>query len=157
MEDLRIVHLLGLDPHVMIGGAEIGFEQPFELGGDDAAHQHQRVHRKERVRLEFRDVVAAQEARGLERVVFRLVLDPAQRVGGRHVAGRLVHAAQQHRDVVELDASSLLNLGQREFGQIGIGAAEIEMELNLERSNHCTPPFRLRRFDRTILNRGESL
>ena len=38
-KDLRVVHLLRLDPHVMIGGAEIGFEQPLELGRDGAAHQ----------------------------------------------------------------------------------------------------------------------
>ena len=133
-EDLRIVHLLGLDPHVMVGGAEIGLEHALELRRNGAAHQRQRVDREERVHPELRDVVAAQEALGLERIVFRLVLDPAQRVGRRHVAGRLVDAAEQHRDVVELDAGALLDRRQHEFGEIGIGAAEIEVELDLERS-----------------------
>ena len=83
---------------------------------------------------------------GLERIVFRLVLDPAQRLGGRHVAGRLVDAAEQYRDVVELDARSLLDRRQRKFGEIGIGAAEIEVELDFERSCHGTPfPFAGRR------------
>jgi hypothetical protein len=45
-------------------------------GGHRAAHQHQRVDRKERVRPERRDVVTPDEARGFERLVFSLVLDP---------------------------------------------------------------------------------
>ena len=83
--------------------------------------------------------MAAQEALGLERVVFGLVLDPAQRFAGRHVAGRLVDAAEQDRDVVEFDARALLDRRQREFGEIGVGTAEIEVKLDLERSGHGTP------------------
>src|SRR6516165_12020657 len=37
-EDLRVVHLLGLDPHVVVSGAEIGLEQAFELSSNHAAH-----------------------------------------------------------------------------------------------------------------------
>ena len=48
-EHLEIVHLLRLFPHVMVGGAEIGLEQPFELRRDGAAHQHQGIDREERV------------------------------------------------------------------------------------------------------------
>src|SRR5271155_629243 len=40
-EDLRIVHLLRLDPHVMIGRTEIGLEHALELRGDGAPHQRQ--------------------------------------------------------------------------------------------------------------------
>ena len=76
--------------------------------------------------------MAAQEALGLERIVFRFVLDPAQRVGGRHVAGRLVDAAEQDRDVGELDAGTLLDPRQRKFGEEGVGTAEIEVKLDFE-------------------------
>ncbi|MGX1326946.1 hypothetical protein AB7M56_001445 [Bradyrhizobium elkanii] len=124
---------------MVIGGAKVRLEQPFEIGSDDAAHQHQRVDRKERVGPERRDVVAAQEALGLERVVFGLVLDAAQRLAGRHVAGRLVDAAEQHRDVVEFHAGALLDAGQRQLRQVGVRTSKIEMEFDLERSSHGTP------------------
>src|SRR5258708_915311 len=140
-KDLRIVHLLRLDPHVMIGGAKIRLEQALELRRDHAAHQHQGVHREERVRFEFRDVMAPQEALGFERIVFRLVLDATQRFARRHVAGRLVDAAEQHRDIIELHAGALLDLRQHQFGEIGIGTAEIEVKLDLERFSHRPVPF----------------
>ena len=86
--------------------------------------------------------MAAQEALGLERVVFGLVLDAAQRFAGRHVAGRLVDAAEQYRNVVELDAGALLDGRQRKLGEVGVGTAEIEVKLDLERSCHGTPFLR---------------
>jgi hypothetical protein len=125
----------------MIGGAKIRLEQAFELRRDHAAHQHQGVHREERIRPEFGDVMAAQEAFGFERTVFRLVLDATERFARRHVAGRLVDAAEQHRDIIELHAGALLDLRQHEFGEIGIGTAEIEVKLDLERFSHRPVPF----------------
>src|SRR5262249_52196589 len=37
--DLRVIHLLRLFPHVMIGGAEVGRKYALELGSNRAAHQ----------------------------------------------------------------------------------------------------------------------
>src|SRR6516225_2734653 len=61
-KDLRIVHLLRLDPHVMVGRTEIALEHPLELRSDGAPHQRQCVYGKERVELELSDVVPPQEA-----------------------------------------------------------------------------------------------
>ena len=74
---------------------------------------------------------------------------PRSEFGGRHVAGRLVDAAEQDRDVVELDAGALLDRRQRKLGKVGVGTAEIEVKLDLERSCHGTPfPFDGRRIAR---------
>ena len=70
-----------------------------------------------------------------------LFLMPRSEFGRRHVAGRLVDAAEQHRDIVELDAGALLDLRQHEFGEIGVRTAEIEVKLDLERSSHRIAPF----------------
>ena len=131
-EDLDIVHLLRLFPHVMIGGAEIRFEHALEPGRDGAAHQHQRVDGKERVLAEFRDVVAAEEALRLQRLIFGLVLDAAQRVARRHVAGRLVDSAKQDRHIFELHAGAPLDRRNHKFRQIGVRAAEIELKFHLQ-------------------------
>src|SRR6185312_14839480 len=140
-EDFDVVHLLRLLPHVMIGGPEIRLEHALELGGHRPTHQHQRIHGKERIRPERRDVVAANEALGLKRHVFRLVLDTAQRVERRHVAGGLEYPAEQHRHVVELHAGPPLDRGNDKLGQISVRAAEIEQEFHLERA--CHGPFSL--------------
>ena len=44
-----VVHLLGLDPHVMERGVDIFLEHTLELGGDGGAHQIEGVDRKERI------------------------------------------------------------------------------------------------------------
>ena len=80
--------------------------------------------------------MAPQEALGLQRVVFRLVLDPAERLGRGQVAGRFVNATEQDRDVFELDARSLLDSRQRNLGQVGVGTSEIEVEFDVKRSSH---------------------
>jgi hypothetical protein len=77
-----VVHLLRLFPHVMVGRAEIWLEHAFELCRPCAAHQHQGVDRKKRIRLEFGDVVPADEALGFKRIVLRLVLDAAEQSKG---------------------------------------------------------------------------
>src|SRR6266702_6829530 len=117
---------------MMVGGAEIGLEHAFELGGDGATHQHQRIDRKEGILTEFRDVVAPDKSFGLERLVFRLVLDPAERVERRHVARRLVDAPKQNRDVFKFHAGAPLDPWNGDFRQISVRAAEIELEFNLQ-------------------------
>jgi hypothetical protein len=120
----------------MVRGAEIRLEHPLELRGNGAAHQRQRVDREEGVHLEFRDVVPAQEALGLDSVVFRLVLDPAEGLGWRQIAGCLVDATEQNRHVVELNARALFDPRQRNLGKVGVGTSEIEVEFDVKRSSH---------------------
>src|SRR5438876_11354492 len=117
---------------MMIGRAEIGFKHAFELSRDGAAHQHQRVDRKEGVLPKFRDVMAPNEALGLERLVFRLVLDSAKRVERRHVAGPLEDAAKQNRDIFEFHAGAPFDSRKDQFRQVSVRAAEIEQELNFQ-------------------------
>src|SRR5262245_12432308 len=137
-EDLEIIHLLRLFPHVMIRSSEIRLEHSLELGGHHSAHQHQRVDWKERVLTELRDVVAAPAARNFQCLIFRLVLDAVKRLRGRPVAGRLVDAAEQHRHIFELHASAPLDRGNDELGQVGVGTAEIELKFNLQGiPHHC--------------------
>jgi hypothetical protein len=64
---------------------------------------------KERILAEFRDVVATNKALGLQRLIFGLVLDAAQRLERRHVVGRLVDAAEQNRNIFELHAGAPLD------------------------------------------------
>ena len=123
----------------MIGGAKIGLENTLGLGGDGAAHQHQRVDREERILTKFRDVVAPDKPLRLERLVFRLVLDSTERVERRHVARGLVDATKQDRDVLEFHAGTPLDVGNGDFRQIGVRAAEIELELNLRHHGRFLP------------------
>ena len=76
--------------------------------------------------------MAADKALGLECLVFRLVLDSAKRVERRHVARRLVDAAEQNRDVLEFHAGTPLDPRNGYFRQISVRAAEIELEFNLQ-------------------------
>ncbi|MGY3075753.1 hypothetical protein ACVWZZ_002124 [Bradyrhizobium sp. LM6.10] len=116
----------------MVGGAEIGLEHTLELRSDSTAHQHQRVDREERILAELRDVVATDKSLGLQRLVFRLVLDATERVERRHVPRRLVDAAKQNRNILEFHPGALLNPRDGDFRQISIGAAEIELKFNLQ-------------------------
>jgi len=111
----RIVHLLRLLPHVVISGAKIGTKHAFELSGNNAAHQHQRVDRKKRILVKLGNVMPTNETLRLQRLVFRLVLDTAKRVARRHVASRLVDPAEQDRHIIELHAGPPLDRRNDEF------------------------------------------
>jgi hypothetical protein len=79
---------------------------------------------------EPRDGVAPDEALPLKLLVFKPVLDPAHALGRRTVVGQLEDAAEQDRNVLELGSGPLLDLGDDEMRQIGIGAAEVEMKFH---------------------------
>jgi hypothetical protein len=114
----------------------VGREHAFELSRDGTSHQHQRIDRKKRIGPEFRDVAAANKAPGLQRLIFRLVLDAAKRLGRRQVVGRLVDAAEQDRCIFELHASAAFDRWQHELRQIGVRAVEIELKFNLQGTHH---------------------
>src|ERR1700680_540005 len=67
-ENLWIVHLLRLFPHVMVGRAEVRLEHTFEMRHHRATHQRQGIERKKGIRFETRDVVAGDEAAGFQRL-----------------------------------------------------------------------------------------
>src|SRR5437868_9831950 len=71
------------------------------------------------------------EALPLERFILRLVLDALQAFRGRAIVGQLEDAAQQHRHVGEFRADALLDPGNDPVRQVGIRAAEIEMEFHV--------------------------
>src|SRR5882757_200965 len=75
LQHRRVVELLGVGPHVSVDLVDIALEDPELAGGEGAAHDHQRDDRKERVHLEARDAMLADEAFGLELLILRLVLD----------------------------------------------------------------------------------
>ena len=77
------------------------------------------------------DPKALQEALGLQRVEFALVLDAGQRFGGRLVVGGLEDAAEQDRHIFEFHAGALFDRRNRFVAEEGIGAAEIEQELRI--------------------------
>src|ERR1700738_602801 len=77
------------------------------------------------------DAMALDEARRLEALVVGLVLDAGEALPRRPVAGQLVDAAQQHRHVLEFRTRPSLDLRDHQMRQIGVGAAEIEVELDL--------------------------
>src|ERR1700722_2795450 len=139
-EYLDVVHLLRFFPHVVVGGLEVVLEHVFEFRRDHAAHQHQRVDGEELILPEGRNVVPANEPLSLERLVFRLVLDPAERIRRRHVSGRLVNSAEQHRDILELHAVAPFDGWKNLFRQIGIGAAEIELKFKSDGACHPASP-----------------
>src|SRR5437868_3714076 len=53
--------------------------------------------------------------------------------GGRAVAGQLVDAAEQHRHMIEPGPGPSLDVRNQARRQIGVRAAEIEQELDLQR------------------------
>src|SRR5260370_2644937 len=120
----------------MVSGTELRLEHAFELSRDGTAHQHQRIDRKKRISPEFCDVVAANKTLGLQRLIFRLVLDAAKRLGRRQVVGRLEDAAEQDRYIFELHAGAPFDRWQRELRQIGVRAAEIVLKFNLQGTHH---------------------
>ena len=61
-----------------------------------------------------------------------LFLIPRREFERRHVARRLVDAAKQNRDVLELHAGTPLDPWNGYFRQISVRAAEIELEFNLQ-------------------------
>src|SRR5438309_642832 len=115
---------------MMVCRAKIRLEHAFELSSDRAPHQHQRIDWEKRVLPKLCDVMAAQKALGLERLVFGLVLDSAQGLSRRHIVGRLVDASQQHRYIFEIDPGAPFDGRNGEFSQIGVRTAEIELKLN---------------------------
>ena len=127
----RVVHFLRLDPHVMERGLDIFLEHAFELRRDRRAHQVQRVDGKERIPDIGLDLKALQEALGLQRVEFALVLDAGERFGRRLVVGGLEDAAEQDRHIFEFHAGALFDRRDRLVAEERIGAAEIEQELRM--------------------------
>jgi hypothetical protein len=65
--------------------------------------------------------VAANKTLGLQRLIFRLVLDAAKRLGPRQIVGRLLDAAEQDRYIFELHAGAAFDRWQRELRQIAFG------------------------------------
>ena len=110
---------------------DVALEHPIELRRDRAAHDQQGVDGEEWVAREPCNGMPPNEALTLQCLVCRLVLDPPQALGGRAIIGQLEHAAQQHRHVLELRAGAPLDLRNDDMRQVGIGAAEIEVEFHL--------------------------
>src|SRR5262249_18924127 len=75
--------------------------------------------------------VALEEALRLELLVFQLVADTGESLARRAVAGELVHTAEQGGHVLELSASPACDARDDEMAQIGVGAAEVEVEFHL--------------------------
>src|SRR5262245_35163313 len=76
--------------------------------------------------------MAAYEAVHLEPLVFRLVLDAGQAFRRRAIVGELEDAAQQDRHVLERHPGAPPDLRNHQMAQVGVGAAEVEMELHLD-------------------------
>src|SRR5437667_1798337 len=131
-EHARVVHLLGIGPHVPKDLVDVPVEYTERSSGDGTAHQRQGVHGEERVRLKAGDPMPAYEAAHLEPLVFRLVLDPCQAFRRRAIVGELEDAAQQNRHVLDLDPGASLDLGNHQLAQAGLGAAEVEMKFHLD-------------------------
>jgi hypothetical protein len=127
---------------VVIDRLKIRPEHAFGFRGDGATHQLQGVHREKRVAAEGGNAVAPDKALGLQRHVVGLVSDALEIVGGRAVAGELVDAAEQHRHIIEFGPGPSFDVRNHTRRQIGVRAAEIELELNFWRAciAHSTLP-----------------
>ena len=84
---------------------------------------------KERIPDIGPDVEALEEALGLERLKFALVLDAGERLGRRLVVGGLEDAAEQDRHIFELGAGALFDRRNRLVAEESVRTAEIEHEL----------------------------
>ncbi len=130
LEHGRIVHLLRLLPHVMEAGLDVRAELALLLHGDRAAHEQQRVDGEEGVHLEAVELVPRDEAGDLQPFVCQLVLDAGEGLEGRAVVRGLEDAAEENRDVADAGARPRHDAGQDLVGEIGVGTAEIEVELD---------------------------
>jgi hypothetical protein len=65
--------------------------------------------------------VAPHDALPLQLLVFEPVLDAAHTFGRRTVVGELEDAAEQDGNVVELGPGALLDLGNHQMREVGIG------------------------------------
>ena len=132
----RIVHLQPLFPHRGEHRLDVGREHPLALGGHRAAHDLQRIDREVRVHPVGGQAMAGHEPLGLARLVGQLVLHTGEGLGGRSVVGQLEDAAQEDRDVVEARAGALFDRRDHPMREIGVGAAEIEIEDHLRHQAH---------------------
>ena len=94
---------------------------------------------KERIPDVGLDPKALDEALGLQRVKFALVLDAGERFGGRFVVGGLEDAAEQDRHIFEFHAGALFDRRDRLMAEKRVGAAEIEQELRGSRAHGGLP------------------
>ncbi len=105
----RIVHVLGLCPHVAEHLVDVTLEHAEALRGNGTAHQRERVHGKERIELKVLDAVLLDEALRFELLVGKLVADAGVALHRRAVVRQLEHAAEQDRHILELRAGALLD------------------------------------------------
>src|SRR5262249_44268789 len=127
----RIIELFWFRPHMTVDLVDIALEHAELLRCNGASHDGQSIYREERVLPKARDPMALDKARCLKALVVRLVLDTDEALRRRPVAGQLVNAAQQHRRIFEFRTGPLLDFRDHQMRQIGVGAAEIEMEFEL--------------------------
>ena len=88
--------------------------------------------------------MAANKPLGFQRLVFRLVLDPAKRLGRRHVVGRLVDPAEQHRDVFEFHAGAPFDGRKGEFRQVSISGCRNRTGIQLSGDMPPASPWEVR-------------
>src|SRR3546814_1223650 len=67
----------------------------------------------------------------------RLVADAGEGLGGRPVAGRLEHAAQQHGDIAEAHAGPLFDTRYDAVREIGVRARSEERRVGKEGVSTC--------------------
>jgi hypothetical protein len=78
MDYFRIVHLLWVFPHVMERSPDIRLKHALELGRNRATHEHDNGEKG--IRLEGRNVVAADETLRFKRHELGLVFDALERI-----------------------------------------------------------------------------
>ena len=90
------------------------------------------------VEAEFLESMPGDEAAQLQHFVLELALDRREGDGRRQVPGRLEDAAEQAGVDDEPSPRSLEDRRQRAIGEIGVGAAEIEYELDRRAHHHVS-------------------
>src|ERR1700689_2701585 len=138
-----IIKFLVRHPHVVVHRLNVSIKHIKGARCNGATHERQRVYREVRGVTKVPDTVFANETLDFQPLIFRLVANRLKSQSGRLIACCFEYAAQQHRDVVKLDARSRLDRGDHSMAQECIRAAEIEQELHLWLAHHFSPKGRI--------------
>ena len=110
---------------------DVAVEESIARGDQCAAHDLHGVDGEMRIAPEAGETVLVDEQLGLAAGVLALVLDALELDHGWLVVGQLEDAAEQHRNIGDLHAGPCRKGGQDLVAEIGVGAAEIEVNSTL--------------------------
>src|SRR3984957_3744208 len=126
----RIVHLLSLFPHRLEDCFEVDLACLCAPGGQQAAHDQERIDWEIRIEAKGAEVVLGDEALCFEALVFQFTLHVAEGSHWSLVPRQLEQTAEQAGNEIHVRVGSGRDAGQNLPGEIGVRAGEVENKID---------------------------